>query len=273
MRLGPASSAWRIAARSDRALVIPSASEGTALHKSDLPVIPEDHLERVADFDEFGVRAFTTTRQFGTLGSGGADPIHEVMGRWDALRASLARDGVTRLATASQVHAAHVVTHQRGWEGWLRGNQADGHFAPERGTALAVTIADCVPVFIAHPSGAAATLHSGWRGTVQRIVEQGIRSFAAAGLPAAELRIHLGPAICGSCYEVSPEVIARLTGRSVSAPETVDLREIIASHARAAGVRQVTSSTWCTRHHNERFFSHRAGDAGRQIGVIYARRS
>jgi polyphenol oxidase len=50
----------------------------------------------------------------------------------------------------------------------------------------------------------------------------------------------------------------------------VDLRSIIAGQARARGVRHVTISPWCTRHHNDRFFSHRAGDAGRQIGVIYA---
>lgn len=227
-------------------------------------------LEQVADFEEFGVRAFTTTRQFGSLGSGTAEPVRDVMGRWDALRAMLAGDGVFRLATASQVHGAQVVTHGSGWDGWLRGNTADGHFASERGTALAVTVADCVPVFIAHPSGSIAALHSGWRGTAQHIVEQGIRAFMLAGMPASELAIHLGPAICGGCYEVSPDVVASLTGRVVRAAERVDLRELIAAHARAAGVPRVTISPWCSRHDNGRFFSHRAGDDGRQVGMIYA---
>jgi copper oxidase (laccase) domain-containing protein len=65
-------------------------------------------------------------------------------------------------------------------------------------------------------------------------------------------------------------VVRALTGKSVAAPETIDLRDLIAGHAQAAGARAVSISPWCTRHHNERFFSHRAGDAGRQLAVIYA---
>lgn len=152
----------------------------------------------------------------------------------------------------------------------MRAHDADGHFALERGTAMAVTIADCVPVFLAHVSGATALLHSGWRGTEARIVERGIGAFTRAGLAASELRLHLGPAICGDCYEVAPDVYARLTGKLVHAPTPVDLRALIATHARAAGVRSISISDQCTKHHNARFFSHRAGDAGRQLAVLAA---
>ena len=133
---------------------------------------------------------------------------------------------------------------------------------------MAVTVADCVPVFLAHPSGVGALLHSGWRGTEARIVEQGIAALEARGAPARELLLHLGPAICGGCYEVSPDVFARLTGQSTDHPTNVDLRALIAAHARAAGVREVTTSSWCTRCDAHRFFSHRAGDVGRQIAVL-----
>jgi polyphenol oxidase len=36
------------------------------------------------------------------------------------------------------------------------------------------------------------------------------------------------------------------------------------------GVREITISERCTRCDNDRFFSHRAGDAGRQLGVMLA---
>jgi YfiH family protein len=176
------------------------------------------------------------------------------------------------LATASQVHGATVLVHQSGWTGWLRADDADGHASIERGTALAVTIADCVPVFIGHPSGAIALLHSGWRGTAARIVEQGIAELRRSGLAAADLLVHTGPAICGKCYEVSGDVYAQLTGTNPGAPKTIDLRALIADHARAAGVRQITTSASCTRCDNDRFYSHRAGDAGRQLGVMLASR-
>jgi polyphenol oxidase len=35
-------------------------------------------------------------------------------------------------------------------------------------------------------------------------------------------------------------------------------------------VRQISVSPLCTRCDNDRFYSHRAGDAGRQLGVIVA---
>jgi len=224
--------------------------------------------ERVDELSAFGIRAFTTGRQSGSFGLGTEEPVREVMARWSRLREELATGGATRLATASQVHGSRVVIHGTEWEGWLRVDGADGHAAMGRGTALAVTVADCVPVFIAHPSGAVALLHSGWRGTVARIIEHGIAAIVHRGVPASELRVHLGPSICGSCYEVSPDVYGRLTGRSVDRPTTVDLRGVITDHARAAGVRHISTSAHCTRCDNERFFSHRAGDAGRQLGVI-----
>jgi len=225
--------------------------------------------EPVPELDAFGIRAFTTTRATGTFGVQGQEPVHDVMGRWSELRHEL-RSGGPRLATASQVHGARVLIHEPVWEGWLRGDSADGHVAAERGTAVAVTVADCVPVFLAHPSGAIALLHSGWRGTAARIVERGIDTLVQLGLPAAELRLHTGPAICGKCYEVSADVYAQLTGTDPGSSRTVDLRALIADHARARGVRHITSSPMCTRCNNDRFFSHRAGDSGRQLGVMIA---
>lgn len=222
--------------------------------------------EVAADFAEFGIRAFTTTRAVGTFGVNGTEPVNEVMPRWDALRAEVG----PRLASARQVHGSTVLVHHSGWDGWLRANDADGHVSMERGTALVVSVADCVPVFLAHPSGAIALLHSGWRGTAARIVARGIEALTHRGIPAGELRVHTGPAICGKCYEVSPDVFGRLTGKSVDTPTTVDLRSLIADHARAMGVGHITTSSSCTRCDNDQFFSHRAGDLGRQLGVMVA---
>jgi purine-nucleoside/S-methyl-5'-thioadenosine phosphorylase / adenosine deaminase len=227
--------------------------------------------EDVPDVAAFGIRAFTTTRATGSFGLMTDEPVSAVMGRWAALRREL-RSGGPRLATAAQVHGAHVIVHHEGWEGWLRAEEGDGHVSMERGTALAVTVADCVPVFLSHPSGAIALLHSGWRGTASRIVEHGISALTQRGVPASELRLHTGPAICGKCYEVSADVYRQLTGRAVDSPSTVDLRSLIADHARATGVRHITTSASCTRCDNDRFYSHRAGDAGRQLGVMIADR-
>lgn len=227
--------------------------------------------EAVPDVAAFGIRAFTTTRETGSFGVHTSEPVSAVMGRWAALRQEL-RSGGPRLSTVTQVHGSRVLVHQAGWEGWLRADEADGHLSTERGTGLAVTVADCVPVFLSHPSGVVALLHSGWRGTAARIVEHAIDALANRGVPASEVRMHTGPAICGRCYEVSPDVFAQLTGRTTATPATVDLRALIADHARAMGVKHITTSPSCTRCDNDRFYSHRAGDPGRQVGIIIADR-
>ncbi|MEO8337871.1 MAG: polyphenol oxidase family protein [bacterium] len=228
--------------------------------------------EVVDAFDDLGVLAFTTGRAVGSFGTATDEPVREVMARWSALRALVSGDR-PRLATATQVHGNRVIEHAGEWQGWLRGEPADGHLSVARGTAMAVTVADCVPVFLAHPSGAAAALHSGWRGTAARITEQALAQFRTHGLPSSEFRVHCGPAICGNCYEVSASVYAELTGRDPGRPATIDLRALIAGHARGTGVTQISLSPLCTRCDNDRFYSHRAGDAGRQLGVIVARRS
>lgn len=225
--------------------------------------------EVVPAFADIGVLAFTTGRAAGSFGLQSDEPVREVVGRWTAMRALLGGNAA-RLATSVQVHGAHIVRHGVGWRGWLRGENADGHLSEERGTAMGVLVADCVPVFLAHPRGVSAMLHSGWRGTVAGITQRALTEFASLGCPPSEVRVHCGPAICGKCYEVSAEVYAQLTGRSVDTPTPVDLRQLIGGHAHALGVRELSISPLCTRCNNDRFFSHRAGDVGRQVGVIQA---
>jgi YfiH family protein len=219
----------------------------------------------VAEFAAIGVTAFTTTRSAGSFGLAGTEPVVQVMARWSALMDDCRALGAPALATAGQVHGAEIEQHHGGWRGWLRGKDRDGHVSDHPSVAMAVTVADCTPVFLAHESGPIGVLHAGWRGTAAGILERGLREL---GVPAAEVHVHLGPSICGACYEVGPEVIEAVSGRRVTEPTLLDVRANLAERAELAGVRHLSVSPWCTKCHNDRLFSHRAGDPGRQLGVI-----
>jgi YfiH family protein len=229
--------------------------------------MPFQHGEQVA-LGAPDVHAWTTGRGDGSFGLVTSEPVVDVMHRWGTLQDVLSSFGVSRLATASQVHGIEVARHDGAWRGWLRLRGVDGHMTTTPGTALAVTIADCTPVFIAHPRGAIAALHAGWRGTAADILSVGCKLFTQAGFPPEECVVHLGPSICGSCYEVGPEVLSAVTGRPAHAKGLLDVRAVLMEQAHRLGIRTITVSKSCTRCHNDRFFSHRAGDSGRQLGVV-----
>lgn len=213
-------------------------------------------------------QAWTTTRENGSFGFASNEPVVNVMSRWDALLTGLSSIGVHRLASATQVHEADVVQHHAGWRGWLRLRGIDGHVTNVPGTALAVTVADCTPVFISHPKRVVAALHAGWRGTAAGILSVGLEAMARLGCPANECQVYLGPSICGACYQVGLEVFEQMGMPSPMGPAQLDVRSVLADRAHQQGVRTVHVSTLCTRCHNDRLFSHRAGDLGRQLGII-----
>lgn len=190
--------------------------------------------------------------------------------RWRAL---LAATGFTGAAHARQVHGTRIVVHAALHEGLHAGGRpADGHATSAAGVLLAVTVADCVPVYLVDPENrAVALLHAGWRGTAAGIVEAGVRTLARRfGTRPTDLRLHLGPAICGSCYEVGPEVFRALGLPEPPGPEPVDVRAVLTGQAHALGVHRgrVSASGACTLCGDGGYFSHRRGDRERQVAFL-----
>ena len=84
--------------------------------------------------------------------------------RWQAL---LTATGFPGAAHARQVHGTRIAVCLALHEGLHAGGKpADGHATSAAGVLLAVTVADCVPVYLVDPEHrAVALLHAGWRGT------------------------------------------------------------------------------------------------------------
>jgi copper oxidase (laccase) domain-containing protein len=229
----------------------------------------------LADWRErYGVVAGITARGEGSgagfdLGLGGREPVGEVMARWRAFRR--AEPGFAAFAMAHQVHGSDLAWHPPA-RGWMLLEGMDGHLTDARGVLLLVTVADCVPVYLAVPGRAVGLLHAGWRGVTAGILEQGVAELSrGAGVGPSCIVAHLGVAICGACYEVGSEV---MSGCGVPAegagPWHLDLRTVLTDRAAAAGVGELTVSTWCSAHDRPRFYSHRAsgGADGRMVAFI-----
>ncbi|HAC06481.1 MAG TPA: laccase, partial [Gemmatimonadetes bacterium] len=60
----------------------------------------------------------------------------------------------------------------------------------------------------------------------------------SVGSDPARIHLHLGPAICGDCYEVGSEVFEALEQPVPANPAPIDLRAVLAQRAVDAGVAQ-----------------------------------
>jgi YfiH family protein len=177
-----------------------------------------------------------------------------------------------RFCDLEQVHGSKVVLADRPFTGLA----ADGMVTKEKGLALLIRTADCVPVFFHDAdAGAVGICHAGWRGAKSGVVLETVRTLAREfGSRPASIQVALGPAIRQMCYEVGEEFenyfpgeVARRGGRRF-----FDLVGAVKRQLRDAGVPEgsVSDSKVCTACSCDRFFSARreGNDTGRLISAI-----
>jgi YfiH family protein len=230
-------------------------------------------LELAEWADRYGLVAGLTTRGSAgfSLGLWSDEPVGQVLSRWRAFRATFAPRFPT-LVLSHQVHGAVVQWHETLPEGWLVLDGLDGHATAERGTLLTVTVADCIPIYLAVPQkGAIAVLHAGWRGVVGGVLARAVELLKWRGFAkGSDIVMHCGVGICGTCYEVGSEVAGQFGLPLSPAPVPLDLRAVLARQARELGIEEITVSPWCSAHDRDRFFSHRAsgGRDGRMVAYL-----
>lgn len=84
--------------------------------------------------------------------------------------------------------------------------ESDGVATIEKGVALVVRVADCVPVLFFDPiAGVIGASHNGWRGSEKNIMKRMIQKMESLGAHAINIRIALGPAIGECCYTVDTD--------------------------------------------------------------------
>lgn len=140
----------------------------------------------------------------------------------------------------------------------------DALWTDEPGASCVVLTADCVPILLADPARRRiAVIHAGWRGMVKGVIDAAVAAMGAS----RDLRAYIGPAIGPCCYEVGDavrgEAAAALTD-AVLVGDHLDLWRGARIALARAGCTAIHPSHLCTKCQTQRFFSHRAGDVGRQ---------
>lgn len=211
----------------------------------------------------------------------------------DALRANLAAVraalGVSQVVAVHQVHGVAVLDVDdallAGWgpDSWLGAAVpgapplpvADALVTARRGVALAVRVADCLPVLLADAAaGVAAAAHAGRVGLAAGVLPATLARMTALG--AEKITAWIGPHVCAGCYEVPSAMRDEVSASLPAAWATtswgtpaLDLAGAAAAQLAEAGCAVIRKDP-CTRETPSLHSHRRDGDrAGRQAGVVW----
>lgn len=153
---------------------------------------------------------------------------------------------------------------------------ADAVVTTTPGLALAVMVADCVPVLLAATDGSAvAAVHAGRPGLAAGVVGAAVGALRELG--ARRLSAAVGPSVCGRCYEV-PAAMREDVARVAPVSRTLSWTGTPALDVGAGVVGQLTDLgvevTWvpgCTREEPDLFSHRRDRPTGRSAGLVVLR--
>lgn len=191
-----------------------------------------------------------------------------------------------RLYELTQVHGGRVEQVDQNVEPALfQLREADALVSGGPDQALAIRVADCVPVLLADPiSGAVAAAHAGWRGVVAEVVPATVRRLVElTGSAPEQLLAAVFPCIGVAAFEVGEDVAEQLAraasegcveSRAGQRPHA-DLALAVSVQLAQAGLPRgrVDLVRGCTFSEPSRFFSYRRdqGRTGRHLAAIVSR--
>lgn len=175
-----------------------------------------------------------------------------------------------RLCRVRQVHGSTVVEV----DGVQTGDsvEADGMVTCSTDVVLAISIADCVPLFLAEPeAGVLGLVHAGREGTRLNIAREAIRMMESLGAKPGLIRAVIGPSAGPCCYEVSEVMALDMAEQGLTVQgRCVDLWESNRLQLRSIGVldAHISVQKLCTIC-SSGFYSFRRGDRiERNLGLL-----
>jgi YfiH family protein len=143
--------------------------------------------------------------------------------------------------------------------------EADAIVTSNKNIALAVRVADCLPLLLASQNVVAA-VHVGRRGLMNQVALKAVSLMKQLG--AVQINGVVGPHICGECYEVDSQTYADVRSTYPATGEKNNYLNLYKGLEEQLGDIKLENLNLCTKE-NSKYFSHRANaEAGRQVGVI-----
>tara|TARA_R110002073_G_scaffold241533_5_gene403598 strand:+ start:37 stop:804 length:768 start_codon:yes stop_codon:yes gene_type:complete len=187
--------------------------------------------------------------------------------------------GVDNVHWLKQVHGNENSQVRGEFEGEI---QVDASWTTQRGLALVIQVADCLPVLIADKSGnRIGAAHAGWRGLCSGVIP---RLLEDMNLAPKDALVWLGPCIGPRAFEVGPEVFSSFVSspffRSADVDASffpgsgdrlyADLQKLARNQLEQLGCESVSVEKHCTYSEPDLFYSYRRdGVTGRHAALIW----
>lgn len=149
---------------------------------------------------------------------------------------------------------------------------ADALVTARTGIALAVMVADCIPLLLTS-ADAVAAVHVGRKGLMNEVALAAINQMRTYG--SSDISAIVGPSICGTCYEVSEEIYDEVcrkfplaASRTSDGGNALDLSRALIDQLENHGITVIDQGR-CTVENKDLFSYRRDGVSGRQVGVVW----
>ncbi|TQR53770.1 polyphenol oxidase family protein [Campylobacter troglodytis] len=151
--------------------------------------------------------------------------------------------------------------------------ECDGLITSEKGVALCVLSADCLPLLLWHKKGFIAALHSGRKGCFENILEKAVLAIKKrdSSLKNDDFTLLIAPSICQKNYALSGEILALAKEKfnDFVNDNRLDLKGLVRHQALNLGIKDIRDCGICS-FDDERFFSYRRGDLEKRFVSVIA---
>lgn len=197
-------------------------------------------------------RLLFTGRQFGSL----ADPINQ---KTNSELADLIGKPVQFMHQTHSNNLQMVSTIETAKE------DTDSLITDNKDLALAVRVADCIPLLL-YSKNLVAAVHVGRKGLLNEVAAKTVTKMKSLG--ADKIYGLAGPHICGNCYEVGTQMAEEIYRSHPATKGKQDHLNLFAALKEQLQDVNLENVDICTKE-NYQYFSYRAAaEAGRQVGVI-----
>lgn len=178
------------------------------------------------------------------------------------------------IAYQKQIHGDTVrIVTKPGLQG-----ESDAMITATKGIGLAISAADCVPIFIYDPvTTLIAGIHAGWRSTKKEILAKTIRIMIARfGANPENFNVYIGPSISQNNYEIGKEVAEQFDPKFIIQKRDSTYLNVVGINYEILRTfrvwnKNIQLSSLCTYEMKNLLHSYRrdGNTSGRALGIIY----